>query len=174
MRWGAFPLGGSKDTLRDIQYKGRWPGLSYDDDFLLHRWVSELLVDPAEFHTHIPLGSLPELVGDLDTASNRKQVASSWARRADAAVRVGHDWWLIECKPEADHHALGQLLCYRFWWERERAAGAISQSIVVTDLCDKDIKVAFSAYGVRVYECGAVLPFRKRTPGEVSVAEADA
>ena len=165
-------MGPCDETRRELSHGGRWPGLSFDDNDLLHRYLDGLDVLPNELHTHIPLGSLPELVGGLDTQRNRKQVQSSWARRADAALLFGGKWTLIECKPEADHHALGQILCYRFWWERERHLGRISKCIVVTDVCDADVKVAFSSFGVRVHECGPVLPFRKRTLGEVSVAAA--
>lgn len=160
-------MGPCDETRREVGSERRFPGLSPDDDVLLRCWLGSLASPPDELHTHVPLGNVPKLLGELDTASNRAQVEASYPRRADAACLFGDRWTLVECKPEADHHALGQILCYRWWWERDRPDLRIGRSLVVTDVCVADCAAPYNAHGVMVHQCGDVLEFRATRRSEV-------
>ena len=160
-------MGPSDETRRVLPFVRRYPGLSPDDDKLLRSWLGSLAKLPDELHTHVPVGNLPQLLGDLNTAANRAQVEASYPRRIDCACLFGGRWTIVECKPEADHHALGQVLCYRWWWERDCPELVVDRSLVVTDVCVADCAGPYNAFGVMVHQCGDVLEFRATRRSEV-------
>jgi len=160
-------MGPCDETRRLDGSARRYPGLSPGDDTLLRSWLASLAKPPEEIHTHVPVGNLPRLLGELNTAANRAQVEASYPRRIDCACRFGDGWTIVECKPEADHHALGQILCYRWWWERDLPGLRVDRVMVVTDVCVADCAGPYNAYGVVVHSCGPVLEFEASRRREV-------
>lgn len=155
-------MGLTDDTLRDIGNPRHWRGLAGDDAALLATWIAGLEVKPDELHTGIAVGPLPEIPIHIETprlAAVHVGV-SSW--RVDAAVRFGEEWWLIECKPDAGHQALGQMIFYRWWWERQSGYPEATRFIVLTDECDYDFIPVFEWNGIEVIRLGEVLGFSRR------------
>jgi hypothetical protein len=133
-----------------------WRGLSGNDAALLWHWLDGLEGKPDELHTHVPVGTVPAPPAGWDDAAGRREIEALWPRRIDAVARFGADWWLVECKPQADHYCLGQILCYAFWWAAVPGAVALSRVVVLTDVADRDCLRAFFAYGVEVVEVGDI------------------
>lgn len=153
----AVELGLSSRTLRDLAVPLRWEGLSPDDRELLRIWLSLLPAEPDELHTSVPVGLNDLGLDDYDVEWQRRFVAGAYPRRIDAMVRFGADWWLIECKPAADHYCLGQILAYAWWWESVVAGGELADVVVLTDQAAGDCMPVFFAFGVTVIELGPVL-----------------
>lgn len=147
-------LGPSAETLRDVAAPRRWLGLAYRDRRLLELFVGGLGVVPDELHTHVPVGTQRVLPGLPLGDEAQRIVQGCWPRRIDAVMRFGVEWWLVECKPDANHYCLGQVLCYVFWWQRDCPGRDLSQVLVVTDVCDRDVLPVFDACGVSVVEVG--------------------
>lgn len=152
----------SEATLRDVSRPRRWMGLSADDGTLLATWLERMETKPTELHTHVPIGWDRPTFPDEPDPCVRRMADSIYPRRIDAVLVFGGDHVLVECKPGADHFALGQVLCYAFWWESEAALPALSRVVVLTDLTDSYVKRAFFAYGVEVVELGEVLSLSRR------------
>jgi len=150
-------LGLSSRTLRDPAVPMRWEGVAADDSRLLEVWLGRLPVAPDELHTSVPVGMSDLGLDDYDVEWQRRFVAGAYPRRIDAIVRFGHDWWLIECKPAADHYCLGQILAYAYWWECVVAGGELADVVVLTDEVAGDCMPVFAAFGVTVIELGRVL-----------------
>jgi hypothetical protein len=155
-------MGLTDETLRDMSSPRHWRGLSGDDAALLATWLSRPEVKADELHTGIPVGRLPEIPAEFVSPMLRRvqEGTSSW--RVDAAVRFGPDWWVIECKPDAGHYALGQLIFYRHWWCRHTGYPDVSRWVILTDECDVDIISVAESYGLEVIQLGEVLEFSRR------------
>jgi hypothetical protein len=149
-------------TLRDINAPLRWLGLSANDHELLARFLDLMPRPPDELHTHVPVGALPVVHEDMDDGFTAELLATLWPRRVDAACRWGDDWYLIECKPDAAHYVVGQVLCYYFWWVRERPDLPAPVPVIVTDKVDADVLPVLDALGVVVVEVGG---FRRGVDG---------
>lgn len=150
------------ETLRDLGNVRHWRGLSGDDAALLATWVVRFAVKPDELHTGIPVGRLPEIPPELDTPRLRAVQAGTSSWRVDAVVRFGDKWLAFECKPDAGHYALGQVLFYRHWWERQDGYPAIDAWAILTDECDADLLPVADRYGIGVIELGEVLEYSRR------------
>ncbi len=146
----------SDATRRVIGGERRYPGLSMLDDALLKRWLLDLGSEADELHTHVPIGERPVELEDMMCPRMQRMADAAWPRRIDAVLRYGKKWVLVECKPAADHHALGQVLCYKFWWQQTAGLPPLSSVRVVTDACDRDCRTAFAHFGVMVDEVGDV------------------
>ena len=150
-------LGLSDDTLRDPREPRWWRGLSGDDAVLLAVWLDGLERLPDELHTDVPVGvELPASLG-WEPGWVRRMAERNLARRIDAIVRFGFEWWLLECKPGCDHYCLGQVLGYAFWWESVVRGGELSRVAVVTDRAEDGMVGLYLAYGVEIFEVGEVL-----------------
>lgn len=141
-------------THRDLGNPRTWAGLASHDRGLMAEYVSGLAKPPDELHTHVGVGRVPVLEAEEDTERNRKMIASLWPRRVDAALKFGRGWWLVECKPAANHYVVGQILCYVYWWARDCPACRLERVVLVTDVCDADVRPVLSALGVEVVELG--------------------
>jgi len=148
-----FP-GPTERTLRDPLVPLRWAGLSSNDAELLERFLRTMPRPPDELHTHVPVGRLPVVHEDQDDPDTAKLLATLWPRRIDAMARWGEDWYLIECKPDAAHYVVGQVLCYYFWLLRERPDLPIAMPVVLTDKADEDVLPVLEALGIIVVELG--------------------
>lgn len=142
-------------TRRDLDRPQGWVGLSWRDHRLLERFVELLRVRPVELHTNVRVGRVPVLEAGCDTECNRRIVSALWPRRVDAAMRFGNGWWLVECKPDANHYVLGQLLCYAFWWSRDVPGCELDNVVLVTDACDPDVLPVLCECGIEVLELGS-------------------
>lgn len=155
-------MGLTDDTRRDIGNPRHWRGLAGDDAVLLATWIAGLKGKPDELHTGIAVGPLPEIPAEIKTPRLEAVQLGTSSWRVDAAVRFGEWWWLIECKPDAGHQALGQLLFYWWWWKRQPGYPVVVRFVVLTDECDDDMLPVFKAYGVEVIRLGEVLGFSRR------------
>jgi hypothetical protein len=155
-------MGLTSETRRDVDNPRHWRGLAGDDAALLATWIERLEVKPDELHTGIPVGRLPVLPEELRTEWFERLQASTSSFRLDAAVRFGSEWWLIECKPDAGHMALGQLVFYRWWWQQQPGYPIASRLVVLTDDCDADFIPVFETQGIEVIRLGEVLGFSRR------------
>lgn len=155
-------MGLSDDTLRDITNPRHWRGLAGDDAALLATWIERLEEKPDELHTGIAVGPLPEIPAEIRTPRLAKVQLGTSSWRVDAAVRFGAKWWLIECKPDAGHHALGQLLFYRWWWNQQPGYPVVERLVILTDECDADMIPVFETYGIEAIQLGEVLGFSRR------------
>jgi len=153
--WQPFVSPGPSDaTRRDPASPFRWMGLSKRDRGLLLRFLAVLKVGPDELHTHVPVGRLPAVDDSELDAFTRKQIESLWPRRIDAMLRFGREWWLVECKPDANHYVLGQLLCYYYWLCRDCPQISCRRLVLVTDVCDPEVLPVLERCGVTVLEVG--------------------
>lgn len=152
----GYRPGPTEATLRDQAVPFRWAGLSANDLSLLQRFLAAMPTPPDELHTHIPVGRLPVTHEDVDDEETAKLLAALWPRRVDAACRWGDDWYLIECKPDAAHYVVGQVLCYFFWWVRERPDLPPPVPVVVTDRADEDVLPVLDGLGIVVVELGGL------------------
>ncbi len=148
------PAGPCEDTRRDVENPRSWAGLAPRDRGLLESFLDEMKGTPDELHTNVGVGRVPVLEADVDTPRNRKMIASLWPRRIDAAMKFGRRWWLVECKPDANHYVVGQILCYVYWWARDCPACRLERVVLVTDVCDADVRPVLSVLGVEVVELG--------------------
>ena len=155
-------MGLTDDTRRDIGNPRHWRGLAGDDAALLATWLDRLEDEPDELHTGIAVGPLPEIPVEFSTPRLKAVQVGTSSWRVDAAVRFGAKWWLIECKPDASHYALGQLLFYRWWWQQHPGYPIVERLVVLTDECDADMIPVFETYGVEVIQLGEVLGFSRR------------
>lgn len=151
--WSGWSRPGpSESTRREVGIPFRWLGLSGRDRTLLLRFVGALAVGPDELHTHVPVGRFP-VVDDSELDSfTRKQIEDLWPRRIDAMLRFGRAWWIVECKPDANHYVLGQVLCYAYWLHRDCPWVECTRVIVATDRCDPEVKPVLELCGVSVVE----------------------
>lgn len=155
-------IGPSRSTERVRPRRGRWPGLSLADGALLSVWLSR---DPPAYsalHTHVPVGAFPVEVADAEDEFTVRQVNALWPRRIDVALVVGSAWWIVECKPDADHHALGQVLAYRHWWLGQLPDLRLNRVVVLTDQCQSDCRPVFLEHGIELIELGHVLAHERR------------
>lgn len=114
----AFFIGPHGGTERSTDGALRWVGLSIGDEEVLSSLVRGLGVVPDELHTHVPLGVVPECAEFDRGVAWRRMVGEMYLFRADAALRFGDEWWIVECKPLGSLHGLGQLLGYFYLWCR--------------------------------------------------------
>ncbi|KKN09938.1 hypothetical protein LCGC14_1041510 [marine sediment metagenome] len=150
----GYEPGPTAATLRDPAVPFRWAGLSSNDAELLERFLRTMPRPPDELHTHVPVGRLPVVHEDQDDPDTAKLLATLWPRRIDVMARWGDDWYLIECKPDAAHYVVGQVLCYYFWLLRERPDLASPTPVVLTDKADEDVLPVLEALGIVVVELG--------------------
>lgn len=148
----GYEPGPTAGTLRDPAVPFRWSGLSANDAALLERFLELMPRPPDELHTHIPVGRLPYAHEDEDDPDTAKLLRTLWPRRIDAMCRWGEDWYLIECKPDAAHFVVGQVLCYFHWLLRERPDLAVPVPLVLTDTADADVLPVLEALGITVLE----------------------
>ena len=147
-------LGPSAATLRDQGRPRGWAGLSRRDRELLRVWLGRRGSALAELHTGVPVGRVPKLQVEHDTEANRKLVQGVYPRRVDAAVLEGGLWSIVECKPAANHYAVGQVLCYAYWWRVSLVNRPLARSIIVTDEADPDIRPVAAASEIELVELG--------------------
>lgn len=144
--------GPSDETRRDILRPRTWQGLVPDDRLLAREFVASLEVRPDELHTGVPVGERRDLDLSGYDEVTRRVAAHVLPRRVDVALRFGRRWWLVECKPYARHHAIGQVLTYAYWWWRDVPDYGLGRLIIVTDRADDGIAEVAHAAGISVVE----------------------
>lgn len=145
----------STSTRRDLKRPRHWRGLTAVDAGLLAVWVRDHLEEIGELHTDVVCGLVPVLEEKLDTAVNRACVRGLHPLRIDACAWFQMGWWILECKPDAGHQALGQILSYGYWGPlgNRRLYGA--RVGIITDRAQDVIKPVCEVYDVTVFEGGA-------------------
>ena len=143
-------LGCEPSTLRRWPWQRRLVGLSRQDDTLLRAYLGQCGSVPDEVHTHVPVGSVPVAEPGPSSDGDRAMLEALWPRRIDCVLRFGRLWRLVEVKPVADHHALGQVLAYAFWWARVPHFPRLDELAVVTWRCDDDCRAVYGHYGIDV------------------------
>jgi len=153
----AFFVGPCGGTLRPSDGSLRWAGLSVGDELVLGQFLEWLGVVPDELHTNVPLGWMPdgeEVEGDV---AWRRMLVDVYASKCDAALRFGCEWWIVECKPRASLHGLGQLLGYCYLWECCCAEKRACRLILACTEGDAHSEAACAACGVDVVVVGGQL-----------------
>jgi hypothetical protein len=82
----------------------------------------------------------------------KKYVSYSTRKRIDVVARVGLDHWVIECKPNAGHAALGQVIHYARAFMREYEYPGEVVPVIITDSMDPDLKIDYQEIGIVVIE----------------------
>jgi len=126
-------------------------GLSRQDDTLLRGYLAQCGAVPSELHTHVPVGSIPAPCAGPFAERDGAMLEALWPRRIDCVLRFDRLWRLVEVKPVADHHALGQVLAYAFWWGRVAGFPVLDELAVVTWRCDDDCRALYGSFGIRVF-----------------------
>lgn len=150
----GFVAGPTDATRRSVSSPRSWAGLAGNDAELLGVFLDQVGADPLELHTGVPVGRVPTIADSETSERDRKMIAACWPRRIDACVRWPEGWWIVECKPDANHYAIGQLLCYYFWWCRDVVEDAPVRTVIVTDVCDPDVKPVAECLGLVIAEVG--------------------
>lgn len=143
-------LGLCLGTVRPRGHAPCWRGLSEDDGMLLETWVDEYYDSISELHTHVACGLCRESVAEFREHGSPGMVRHLYARKADAVVCFREGWIIVECKPTADHRALGQLLFYRHHLRKVTACLANPRLLVLCTECDEDFREVMLAHGVEV------------------------
>lgn len=76
-------------------------------------------------------------------------IVANHQRRIDLVARRGEIVLLVEIKPWADPHALGQVLLYRLLWRRENPTGVEPVGCVLAAGIDRDCWALYERFGVR-------------------------
>lgn len=147
-------LGPSAETLRDQGRPLGWKGLSVRDRELLRVWLGRRRSPPAELHTGVPIGRVPKLQVEHDTEANRRLVQGVYPRRVDAAIQERGLWTIVECKPAANHYAVGQVLNYTYWWTRSLINRPLVRAVIVTDEADPDVRPVAEELEIDLVELG--------------------
>jgi hypothetical protein len=101
--------------LRQQQYRG----LNSAESDILRRYLGELDAEVRRLRTQIKLGP-GELPPESQPDALRRQWRESSKLKVDAVVELQGDTQLVELKDLVRTSALGQLLCYRYWFRIER------------------------------------------------------
>lgn len=105
-------------NLQQLLSQPHYPGLLDRDAAILREWlaVHGAEIDSIEFN--VRLGPGVDLGPGAE--SQRQSLATKLSQfRADAIARAGGAIWILEVKQTLNGGALGQLLTYRFWFERQ-------------------------------------------------------
>lgn len=143
-------LGLCFETVRPRGHAPLWRGLSEDDGLLLEAWVDEYYDSISELHTHVACGLCAVEAGVLEQGASPGMVRHLYARKADAVVRFRLGWIIVECKPTADHRALGQLRFYKLHLAKATPELSGARLMVLCTECDEDFREAFVANGIEV------------------------
>lgn len=89
---------------------------------------------------------------NVDEASIEAKIANGLTRkRIDVVALVGRDIWIIEVKPRANMHAVGQVLVYtRLFTQEFKPPGQVI-SVICCDTWDEDLIEEFDDFGILVY-----------------------
>lgn len=104
--------------------------------------------DRFDYDVHVGIGV--RAPGGLETAQVQA-ISSLTQKRIDAVGYRDDEVWIFEVKPDAGLSALGQLVGYRWLWQREREVPGRLYTAVVTDNVNEDEKFLFAREGIRVY-----------------------
>lgn len=145
-------------TKRELDGPRHWRGLTAVDAALLAMWVRVHRCDIGELHTDVMCGVVPALEGDLATDLNQVCVHSLHPLRIDACAWFEMAWWILECKPFAGHHALGQVLCYGHWGAEGNSRLVGARMGIITDVASPALEPVCAKYNVTVFETGGTGP----------------
>jgi hypothetical protein len=70
--------------------------------------------------------------------------------RLDAVVYFPASVWIVEIKPRLLPSALGQLLAYGFWFQRDVPAETGIKLVALVERSDEQLQPVFQAFGVTV------------------------
>lgn len=103
-----------------------------------------------QFHYDVHVGPVPPPLEDLPP--NIRELAHLIYRlRIDVVAYKDEKPTLIEVKPNAGLSALGQLLAYNFYWNKENGRPKPAELAVVTDNARPYMPELFEHYGIRFY-----------------------
>lgn len=150
-------MGPCEDTRRDIHHPQSWRGLSMRDRAVLSAWVTRPAAAIDELHTDVPVG---EISAELRAAAGQipeTQLEAMYALRIDALLRTGERRFIVECKPWANAHALGQVLTYRALLEL--CGGPWVGAVPVVCCCgiDDQLRAVYDAFGIETFCVGNIL-----------------
>lgn len=140
----------SVESVRVINELRDLVGLSPADSQLMTAFVDFASPHVVELHTHVPCGWKDIIDGELFADSPHRAIAAAYARRADGVVLTTNAWHIIECKPVANHTALGQCMFYGLHLGKADPELAAAQLHVVTFDADRDFREVYDAHKVNI------------------------
>lgn len=142
--------GPTADNRIELPTQRTLPGLSYEDDCLAHAYLDRLPNRFKQCHANIAIGTVAKPPDHEPDAFELKQLTHQWAKRIDLATLHGDLWNLIECKPRADHKAIGQILCYQFWWHQTPQLSNNTRPLIVCQRSDDDVLAAARHFHIEI------------------------
>lgn len=134
----------------------RFPGLNIYERELLHRHIDTTLAPAVRLYANVPCGPIPEIESDASGWPSPAELEKLYARKIDLIAELPGDWWLIEIKPHANYHALGQLLTYAYHLATDYPVIVQPRLVILTDQPAHDLPPVAAKYGIVIYS----------TPGE--------
>lgn len=150
-------MGPSDDTRRDVGVPQSWRGLSLRDRAVLSAWLNRPGMSIDELHTDVPVG---EISSELRVAAgeiSQAQLEAMYALRIDALVRTNGERLVVECKPYANAHALGQVLTYQRMLFNLCPEWRETIACVCCCGIDDSLRAVYVVFGIRSIVVGQVL-----------------
>jgi len=120
-----------------------------EDKLVFDRWLSSLKSCALGIDYDVRVG--PGVAVPADTAPD---MSRDWQLltqlRIDAVIYWERVTWLVEVKPRLVPSALGQLLSYGYWWEREQSEGFPVQLVCMVERTDAQLEPVFLRWGISV------------------------
>ena len=89
----------------------------------------------------------------VEPSTIESRIAAGLTRkRIDVIASVGNDFWVIEVKPRANMHAVGQVLVYTRLFGQEYVSTGQIISVIVCANSDEDLEDEFDDFGIVVFE----------------------
>jgi hypothetical protein len=109
------PVGG---RIYSPSWRGRYPHLMPLDVAIWDRFLSEFGKDFLGFQYDILLGTGAAPLDNM-SADDKLLLYALTVKRADVLMIQSDKLWLVELKPRLGMAAVGQLVSYKYLWERQ-------------------------------------------------------
>jgi hypothetical protein len=132
-----------------LERLARYPHMGREDAEVWNRWIHVLRAEALGVDYDVRVG--PGLPVDPEA---EPAMQDDWLLltqlRIDAVVYLPRATWLVEVKPRLLPSALGQILSYGYWWERENDQSVPVSLIALVERSDDQLEPVFTRHGVRV------------------------
>jgi len=126
-----------------------YPHMMAEDTLVWTKFLSSQLNHIKEVWYDVRVGQ-PVFVGVNGSNVERRVAAGLTRKRIDAVCRVGGGFWVVEVKPYANMHAVGQVVSYVRLFAQEYSAPGQIIPVIVCDDFDLDLLDEFDELGVLV------------------------
>lgn len=138
-----------KEGRFKLEPLNRYPHMGREDAEVWVRAIGRLAPTALGVDYDVRVG--PGLPVDPGAAENMKR---DWLLltqlRIDAVVYFPQEVWIIEVKPRLLPSALGQIMAYGYWWERESDQTKAHKLVVVCERDDAQLSPVFGQSGIKV------------------------